>query len=391
MNSIVIGLVWVFIFTIPWSDMLLFPEIGTISRVLGIPVLVIASVAAIYRKKLRFHRLHAFAFAFVVWSCLSYFWSVNVDITVIRIQSYVQLFFMMWLVYQWAQDLKTTRFFLNAYVLGACVSIAATLIAYSSGVQTVYQRYSAAGYNPNDMAYVLSLAIPMAWYLAMREERRWLVLIYRLYPAFALFAVFLSGSRGGFIVALIALLFVALTYDKLSPSVKTTMVVVGIIAGVFGITLIPLEPLARIQSIGQGLAAGDLNSRLEIWQAGLQILATAPLWGFGVLWGIGAGTFTSAVAIYFGQPIPPHNVYLAILIENGVIGLLIFTAILLLLWFSALKLPKTEKLLWCILLCAWGVAAFVSNWEWRKETWLLFSLLIAHADALRYENDRTMR
>ena len=58
---------------------------------------------------------------------------------------------------------------LEAYLGGAVVSAAATIVRYSLNQQTYWRRYAAPGFEPNDLGLTLALAIPMALYLALRR------------------------------------------------------------------------------------------------------------------------------------------------------------------------------------------------------------------------------
>jgi O-antigen ligase len=135
--------------------------------------------------------------------------------------------------------------------------------------------------------------------------------------------------------------------------------------------------LDRWGTTGSELAGGSLNERIYIWKAGLNAFFQAPLWG------IGAGAFSAAVEPFFGQGKSPHNVYLAILVEQGLVGFAPFALILFTALYSVMKMPKSERNFWLVLLATWGISAFVLNWEWRKQTWLLLGFVAAHVELLR--------
>jgi len=58
----------------------------------------------------------------VVWAALSYFWSIDPDMTAVRIGSYVQLFFMVWMIWEFASTDERQVSLFAAYVLGTYVS-----------------------------------------------------------------------------------------------------------------------------------------------------------------------------------------------------------------------------------------------------------------------------
>ena len=196
MTKLAHGAVWILIFTIPWGDMYLIPGFGTISRAIGLPVFAVSILASIWKRDFRVHILmHGLIFLFVIWNGLSYYWSGDPDKSIERINTYIQMAMLVWIIYQWSSDGCDVKRFLIAYVLGAYVTVSATVFDYLEGVQLVYQRYSVTGINPNDLAYIVSLAIPMAWYLSLRETKPLLFVLYRAFPVAATFTVFLTGSR----------------------------------------------------------------------------------------------------------------------------------------------------------------------------------------------------
>jgi O-antigen ligase len=78
-----------------------------------------------------------------------------------------------------------------------------------------------------------------------------------------------------------------------------------------------------------------------------------------------------------------HNTFLSILVEQGVVGFAIFLILLVMLFYSALKLPVLGRSLWLVMLLTWGLGAAAMTWENTKPTWLLFGLMAADAAAVQ--------
>lgn len=389
LHGLAFAVAWFLVFSVPWANMVLLPGIGTISRFVGLLTLAVGMFVVMYYRTIRFHPAHVLMLVFGIWLGVTYFWSVDPEQSYIALKSYLQFIIIVWIIYQIATRESEIIALLSAYVLGACVAAAGTVVSYLAGGGEISTRFAAEGYNPNDLAYILTLAIPMAWYLAARERKPLVTWLYRLYPFLGLYAVLLTGSRGGSVVAVAIILFQGLlTFPNLTWRLKLTvpLLAVGLLA--YLISFVPMESVTRILSLGAELTGGDLNARTGIWSAGLEVLGNASLWGAGALFGVGAGAFKAAVAPYFGVEVAPHNVYLSILVEAGAVGFILFAAILLLVMWQAARLPRDERLLWLSVLLVWLIAAFVANWEWRKETWLLFGLLVTHASALGMGSER---
>lgn len=376
MDRLAYLLLWGLVFTVPWTDMAMFDSFGTISRIIGMPAFAMCMMSTLAKGQWRFHAAHFVALAFVALAGISYFWSIDTEATVMKIITYAQLLLLFWVIFQSADTVIRVENLLGAFVLGAGVAAGFTLYSYAQGVELAYQRYSAGDMNPNDLAYALVMAIPMAWYLRLRQTRDWLTWVGNLYVPLGLFAVFLTASRGGAVVAFMVLSYIVLRFDDLKRTEKILFPLVASIMIVMMVANLPQTAIARIATIGSELTAGDMNSRSTIWSAGLQIVNQH--WFLGA----GSGSFEAGVTKYLGYAMAPHNAYIAILAENGVVGLLLFLGIVLIVGMVIWRLPRGERYLWGLLLLTWGIASFVSNWEWRKETWVLFGMALAHAAAV---------
>ena len=77
-----------------------------------------------------------------------------------------------------------------------------------------------------------------------------------------------------------------------------------------------------------------------------------------------------------------HNTYLSVLVEEGLVGFVLFAAILWIVFRTAWRQPKWERRFWLTVLTVWAIGASTLTWEHRKTTWLFMTLIIA-AGALR--------
>ncbi len=366
----------------PWQDMLVLPGIGTVSRIAGVLVIGVSLFAALYIQQVRIHLLNLTMFLFWAWGTTTYLWSIHPEGAVTNIISYFQIMLMMWLIYQWTIRPGQIEGFLAAYVLGCFVSVGATLYAYLYNIESAYQRFAAAGFDPNDLAVIISLGIPMAGYLATGRGSAPLLWLWRGYPLLALGVVFLTGSRTGFLVALLGCSYMIWSYRDLSVRSRMILPLLGGVALLALLPHIPVDSLERIHTIGSAVSSGDLNYRTRIWDGALDVLRNAPYSGLGVIWGTGWDGFPVAVAPYIGEPYVSHNAYLSILVEVGVIGFLLFALVVAVVLWHVLAMPRRERILWLTLLAMWAMGAMVLNWEFRKETWFLFALAVTHAAVL---------
>ncbi len=129
----------------------------------------------------------------------------------------------------------------------------------------------------------------------------------------------LTYSRGcwiGIILAVALFLFIS--------SKKMFLVMAGL--GVVALFFLPESVMTRLLSIGD-LADSSTSYRVYIWQGTMDMLKD--FWVTGI--GVGTSAFNHVYPIYAFGAISaphPHNLYLLLLSEMGILGLLVFVALM---------------------------------------------------------------
>ena len=103
--TIALWLLALFVFSVPLENSIVVPGIGTIGRIIGLVAFVAGIVAVVETGKFRTPIVpHLMMVLFVVWVCLSYFWTIGPEETTEEMISYVQLIAMVLLI--WAEAPK---------------------------------------------------------------------------------------------------------------------------------------------------------------------------------------------------------------------------------------------------------------------------------------------
>lgn len=361
---------WLLVFSIPFENMLVLQYHFTISRFVGMLTMASAVLAVLLDKRFRpFGIFLALFMVFILWNITTFYWSIDGESTRLFMKTYLQLFLFAWIFWEFGQTDQQLLSLQSAYVFGAYVSSLALVHAFWQGSQVTYLRYAAYGFDPNDIALIISIGVPLAWNLSLRANNQAMVWLYRAYLPLAFFAVILTASRGSFLALMVAFLFVLWTVSNLSLWSKAAVCFLVAFSSYYFLALIPAYSWTRLSTIGSEIASGDLNYRLLIWLSGLKVFANNPLLG------IGAGTFEIGVLPYLGEAASSHNLFLSILVGQGLIGLLIFAAIITVLLVAAWHLPQLQFKLCIILLATWMTGVMALGWEHRKPTWFLLSLV----------------
>lgn len=373
-------LTWMFVFTVPWQNVVVIPGLGTISKVLGIAAIGATLVHVLMRGRIRHLGLfHWIAIAYLMWVLLSGFWAIAKPESVLSdLSTYVQIIVMMWVIWEAAPTPARLTSLLQAYVLGAYVAAADTIQNYLTGaaIREDAARFSASGFDPNDLGMLLALALPMAWYISFTARnglQRWLN---RAYFAVGILAILLTSSRGALLAAVVAMLVVPWTLTKVGTGMRVAVVLIGLAAAVAAIKLVPERSFERLATTGSEISTGTLNSRFRIWKEGIAVIPKSPLLGFGP-----AGWYP-AVGQRIGN-VAAHNTYLAVTVEEGLVGLFIYLMLFVVLFRRLRALPTFERRTGLIQLATLMVAILPLHWHQNKASWLMLALLAVWADVLR--------
>ena len=373
-----------FVFSVPWERTVHVPGAGAAGSVFGAVAfaLMIASLFQGGRIRLRRPALVLPIMAlFVAWSALTYFWSIQPGATLGRTATYAQLFLMVWLIWQVSRGERDFEIHLQAFVLGCSVAIGAVFLNFVRGDATVVAswsgltRFSFAGGDPNYLALTIVLGIPMAWLLVLREPSRLRGFLNMAYIPLAVVVVGLTGSRGGTISALIALMIIPVTYWHLRLGRKVLLLAaLGAIA--YGaLYVIPDVTLERLVATPQDIQTENLAGRTDIWRAGLAYLETNEN---VLIRGSGSGTFSSAVENFLGRRATAHNAYLNVLVDNGIVGLTLFLAVFVVAVWPNLGVASRARSFALFLILCLAVGVFALSWEREKTLWITIALLASY-------------
>jgi O-antigen ligase len=247
-------------------------------------------------------------------------------------------------------------------------------------------RVSAFGINPNSLAWVLSLGLLALVGLAYGREDMSLKVRLLTWLSFGVFAaaIIRTGSRG----AIVALVAGFMTFLLKGRSLGTKLKV-GLIA------LLAIGALVWISSHIEAvrvrwertLFQADTAGRDKIFQVAWEMCQEQPLIGWGPI----HHYFELGSRLGHSRPVDPHNLYLWILIETGLLGAVPFFAGLWLCLHASWKARHSilgiapmammlclliintkgtglkDKLFWVVLAYALASSSSVSrSWKWRR-------------------------
>jgi O-antigen ligase len=371
------ALLWAFVFTIPWEKSVWVPAVGSIARFLGLLAFAAGALVIIRRRKPRPpNAALVLAALFVAWSAATWFWSLDPPATLRRTRTFVELFAMLWLVWEFCREPARQRRLMQAYVLGAAAACGIAFWRYLHHRQTYYLRYAASGFDPNDFGIVLALALALALYLALRERSpiRWVW--FAIAPTL-MAAILLTASRAALIATFAAFTFSILTWRSADRAFRMVSLTLAAALALSLVRFAPAPQRQRLATIPSELASGALHGRTRIWKTGLRVFKQHPLLG------IGSGAYPKAVEPWLGTPkiagfqYVAHNTFLSVLVECGAVGFAIYALLLATLAFFVRAMPPLERSLWIAVAAAWAIGVSTLTWEHYKPAWLMTALITA--------------
>jgi O-antigen ligase len=223
------------------------------------------------------------------------------------------------LVIYWCRSVQDVRRLLWVY----CIASVAVVIPGVLSGHAGQERYSleSLSYDPNDIALLQVMALPLIVYLYSTSGRRLKLLLVGM-ALLCLYGVILTQSRGGFLALVVAGTLI-LSRSSMSRSAKLSIVAVGVV--VFGV-LAGTAWKDRIRTMWDPQSEYDQTAggRTDIWKSSIVLLATHP-------WGVGIDNFVTAEGLSHGgvgKWSASHNSFLEVAVELGIVGLVIFIRLL---------------------------------------------------------------
>jgi O-antigen ligase len=312
----------VFAFTVPFSSLFLVAKGVTLSWLIGAvtgPILLGYGLGA---KRLRMPPVTAFWWGlFAAWTSASISWAIDADKSMERLPSVISLF----LLYLAASSIRFETGQRSA-VVG--MTIAGGVVAAMFAISQFAQGIGWAGIpvrasliigdrsaNPNDFAssLLLPLALSIGAFLSATVRRR--RMIAATAAATLALCILLTMSRG----TLLAVAAVMLTFAWRVRIQKRILIPVGIL----------LVPLAFLPGQFYGRLAESFSSRgqgrFDIWEVAVQIIRKYGVFGAGLEnFRLAYNQFAGYAGVFRGFDRDPHNIYLQMVSETGVVGLLLF-------------------------------------------------------------------
>jgi O-antigen ligase len=323
---------------------------------------------------------------FLAWATVSYLWAEDGNEVTTAVFRYGLAVVLVLIVYTAVQRERDVVLITSAIVLGATCAAAYGFFNPAPSEYGQFDRLSGTLGNPNELAKALVLGIGLSGGLIAIAKTSLTRGVALAAGALCLVALLQTGSRGG-LIALGAMLIAALVLASGRRFALSLVTLTVLLAGIgYFVMAAPEESRERILNPGSG------TGRVDIWTVGLRMVEANPVAG------VGAGNFQTSSIHYLLEPgalpsseyiadtpLGAHNMYLEVLAELGIPGLILFLiliffclgcALAALSRFRALGEERMQALTTAISVSLIGLLAadlFASE-QYARELWLLLGL-----------------
>jgi O-antigen ligase len=385
MRTFVFRLSLVLIFMMPWEGLVEF-GLGTALKLVGIVLAICWAATVVMTGRMRRPTsFFAVTFAFVLWVAMSVLWSADPGRSIGHVATWAQSLVLVVILLDLYRTRASILSGLQAFILGAYVAVIGAVSNYFAGTPfySHYDRFSPGETNPDGFGFIIALGVPVAWYLAISAGtgrfRPLLRIVNYVYIPAAFLGLALSGTRTATVAALAGMAFGLVALRRLRMATRVAVVVV-VALGIYLLLPVvqPLRSFERLGTTATEATEGTWNGRLLNWAQGLETFSEHPVAG------VGAYMYPSVNVL--GKA--AHNTFLAVLVELGVIGFVLFMGILTIVVGHAFTLPPWERGFWLTVLLVWTIGSTTLTWGHRTTTWLFLTFLVASSMAIRQGEHR---
>jgi O-antigen ligase len=310
----------------------------SLAKVAGALIVIawVATVSTGGRKERNLFTVHpAFTYlvlAFLGWSAISVAWSESSSTALTSVSRYALNAFLLPIAFTAVRNRRDTMRILAAIVIGASVAAISAIVAPPPPESAIYGRAAGTVGDPNELAAALLVGLAIAAAFAVnRHISPPLRTLASVSATLCLIGILLSLSRGGLLGAACALLIAVVVGGRWRGRVLALSGVLAVLAVGYFAFFASLPAKQRVVDVGAEGGTG----RLDLWTVGLRMIEAHPLNG------IGSGEFpVSSVhyllrpgliqngAFILSTPKVAHNTYLNITAELGIVGGILFVAMI---------------------------------------------------------------
>jgi O-antigen ligase len=241
--------------------------------------------------------------------------------------TFVQLLVLFFIAKHFVKSKSDHHTIMIFFALGILVSAFVAVFATGSNYNELQRAVGLSG-GANTATRYFIYGLVLLFYLQDHYSNKWIVrLFFVAGTLILLWGIILTGSRSGIIL----LFFVALiqVFQAFTGRNRSILIILVLGLALFWFTNFAegtvMEPEAIVTSIVE--RTDTVGSRYDTWEAGWKMFLDHPIRGVGI------GRYSNYVPVYwdgtsFNMVVTPHNTFIHVLSETGIIGFSFFLFII---------------------------------------------------------------
>ena len=390
------------IILIPVEELIVLPGGRTVIFVLGILVAFFWLINVLFKNgKICINKNTTLLVVLLFfWALLSFFWAEDQSIVLTRILNFLNLVIFYILFQDFVKDNKRLKTVLFAiFISNVICSIASIVIESQTGAKRISLT---EGQNPNILSINLGVGLLLVPYIFRNLKNRFLRGLSYIGVFTLIIAIILTGSRGTWLAIPITVLFgwlitkgkILRIQSGIIPGIILTLIITFLIHSNF---ISPYLSQRFITMIHPEETRGG-SGRLDIWTVGLAMVEDNPVFGMGldnfpVRFGdyIGKRTTWSGYSYGVHSGRDPHNIFLSIQAELGIIGIFLF---FLFIWYIVkpliVYLKDIRAVIGILLIIFALIYGFTHTIQWTKIFWLVFAIATVIPNIIKAEKNENI-
>jgi len=386
-------------FMIPLEIILQLTESFTILKFFGIFILIGWILQLfISKQKLYISKPIILSLLLVTWGLISSLWATRPDASLSRFVTFILVVGSFFLVTQIINNKKKLYYIILAYVLGAMISGGFGLYNFIQNPNQRIVSFVKAGQNPGGYGISIFLGIIYFFIIYLSKPKGIIKIISLILSLILLIVAFASITRTFILSVICSFLFLLWFLNNKAKKIRNKLLFIIPVLIIIIILIMPSIFFTRVSSIFGQYKQGW--NRGEIWNVYGTVILDHPLLGIGLENGhIFYGDYRSEAqrkygiikgktGTWKGSGFAPHNDYILVFAELGLIGFVLWISLLISLYQQFYKsISKTQKksfdwwlgLIIGINFIAIILLCFGEPILYKKYLWFGFSLIPAYS------------
>ena len=261
---------------------------------------------------------------FTLFAFFSMIWSVSVDTSIGRVVSYVLLFALLisGSMFKYTeQEMKRIK-----YALAWSSRLTAVvMLIFAEYVRGRFRLMGIIEEDPNYLCAYLAFGVIYAIGILTTKNNLWKRIFAVAELIVYFYLVLISGSRGGLLAIVAAIVVYFLTYgDKEIRHIGRKIVLIVLVALIMIVMIDDLPDYLKLRFTIANVVEDGGSGRTDLWKQTFDLFASGNT--FRQLFGVGTATVAWCFSNYgYSEVNVTHNMFIETLAELGVIGLILYS------------------------------------------------------------------